>query len=55
VLWPQGFGGHFDWASALVALGAAVALFRFKVGVMPLLAACALIGLALTALPGLIR
>jgi len=55
VLWPQGFGGYFDWASALVALGAAVALFRFKVGVMPLLAACALIGLALTAMPGLIR
>ncbi len=55
VLWPQGFGGHFDWASALVALGAAVALFRFKVGVMPLLAACALLGLALTALPGLLR
>lgn len=55
VLWPQGFGGHFDWASALVALGAAVALFRFKMGVMPLLAACALIGLALTVLPGLLR
>lgn len=47
VLWPQGFGGHFDGASAAITLGAAVALFRFKLGVMPLLAACALIGLAL--------
>ncbi|MBN8507586.1 MAG: chromate efflux transporter [Burkholderiales bacterium] len=48
VLWPQGFGGRFDIASALIALAAAVALFRFKVGVMPLLAACALAGLAIT-------
>jgi chromate transporter len=48
VLWPQGFGGRFDIVSALIALAAAVALFRFKVGVMPLLAACALAGLAVT-------
>jgi chromate transporter len=48
VLWPQGFGGHFDGVSALIALAAAVALFRFKLGVLPLLAACALAGLAVT-------
>ena len=48
VLWPQGLGGHFDLLSALIALAAAVALFRFKVGVMPLLAACAVAGLAVT-------
>jgi chromate transporter len=47
VLWPQGFGGAFDWASALIALGAAIALFRFKRGVMEVIAACALLGLAL--------
>jgi chromate transporter len=47
VLWPQGFGGSFDWVSALIGLAAAVALFRFKVGVMPLLAACAVVGLAI--------
>jgi chromate transporter len=46
VLWPQGFGGHFDAVSALIAAAAAVALFRFKVGVMPLLGVCALAGLA---------
>ncbi len=46
VLWPQGFGGRFDAVSAAIALAAAVALFRFKVGVMPLLAACAVAGLA---------
>ncbi len=44
VLWPQGFGGRFDAVSALIAVAAAVALFRFKVGVMPLLGACAAVG-----------
>jgi len=48
VLWPQGFGGRFDGLSALIALAAIVALFRFKVGVLPLLAACAAAGLAWT-------
>ena len=48
VLWPQGFGGPFSAASALITLAAAVALFRFKVGVIPLLGACALAGLVLT-------
>ena len=47
VLWPQGFGGRFEAASALIAVAAAVALFRFKVGVIPLLGACAAAGLAL--------
>ena len=46
VLWPQGFEGTFDWPSALIALAAAVALFRFKRGVIQVLAACALAGLA---------
>jgi chromate transporter len=46
VLWPKGFGGAFDVISALIAVAAAIALFRFKIGVMPLLGACALIGLA---------
>ena len=50
VLWPQGFGGHFDVISAAIAAVAAVALFRFKVGVMPLLGACAAIGLSVTLL-----
>ena len=48
VLWPQGFGARFDALSAVIVVAAAVALFRFKVGVMPLLAACAALGLALT-------
>ncbi|KQY80164.1 MULTISPECIES: chromate efflux transporter [Roseateles] len=52
VLWPDGWAGRFDWASALIAIGAGVALFRFKLGVMPLLALCALVGLAVTQLAG---
>jgi chromate transporter len=46
VLWPLGPGGPFDGASALIAALAAVALFRFKLGVLPVLAGCALAGLA---------
>lgn len=45
VLWPRGLSGRFDALSAAIALAAAVALFRFKIGVLPLLAVCAAIGL----------
>ena len=45
VLWPQGFSGSFDWPSALIALAAAVALLKFKRGVIETIAACALVGL----------
>ena len=46
VLWPQGFGGTLRWVSALIALAAAMALFRFKRNVIDVIAACAVIGLA---------
>ena len=46
VFWPQGFADRFDWPSALIALAAAVALFRFKRGVMETIVGCALVGLA---------
>ncbi len=45
VLWPQGWAGPFDGVSALIAVTAALALFRFKLGVLPLLAVCAGAGL----------
>ena len=48
VWWPQGFAGTFDALSALITLAAAVALFRFKTGVLPLLGACAATGLLIT-------
>ncbi len=46
VLWPKGFAGTFDLVSALIALAATVALFRYKRGVIEVIAACAVIGLA---------
>lgn len=48
VLWPKGFDGYFDFASLLIGAAAALALFRFKVGVMQLLAGSAIAGLAVS-------
>jgi len=50
VLWPQGWGGAFDGVSALIALGAAIALFRFKINVIHVIGACAVAGFALKTL-----
>ncbi|WP_292992925.1 chromate efflux transporter [Nitrosomonas sp.] len=50
VLWPNGFEGTFDWISALIALGAAAALLRFKGNVIHVIAACAVVGLILKTL-----
>ncbi|MEC5396228.1 chromate efflux transporter [Uliginosibacterium sp. H1] len=50
VLWPQGFSGRFDWPSALIALGAAIALFRFKLNVIHVIVACGLVGLVVKTL-----
>ncbi|MDM0112765.1 chromate efflux transporter [Variovorax sp. J22R133] len=44
VLWPKGFAGAFEWASALIGVAAAVALFRFKAGVIPVIVAAGLLG-----------
>ena len=45
VLWPQGFEGNFEWFSALIGVAAFVALFRFKLGIVSVIGACALFGL----------
>jgi chromate transporter len=47
VLWPQGFGGRFDVVAAALGAAAAVALFRYKVGVLRLILACGAAGLVL--------
>jgi chromate transporter len=44
VWWPTGFDGPFDAPSAALTVLAALALFRFKVGVVPLIAVCAVAG-----------
>jgi chromate transporter len=48
VLWPNGIGGEFDWISMLIGIAAGFALFRIKAGVIPVIGACALAGLAVT-------
>ncbi|MBK9395210.1 MAG: chromate efflux transporter [Uliginosibacterium sp.] len=45
VFWPQGFAAALDWAAIALALGAAVALLRYRCKVLGVLAACALAGL----------
>ncbi len=52
VFWPQGFDGRFDVMSFGIAMAAGIALFRFKVGVMSVLAGSAIVGLALSWWPG---
>lgn len=49
VLWPAAtpyapFAGTFEWFSALVGVAAFVALWRFKIGVIPVIGACAAAG-----------
>lgn len=44
VFWPQGFTGRFDAIAALIGLTALLALLRYKVGVIPVIAACGTAG-----------
>ncbi len=47
VFWPQGFEGRFDGIAALIGAAALLALFRYKAGVIPVIAACGVAGLLL--------
>jgi len=47
VFWPHGFAGRFDGIAALIGAGALLALFRYKLGVVPVIAVCGAAGLAL--------
>lgn len=44
VFWPAGVEGSVDWVSVAIALAAAVALLRYKVGVTYVIAGCAWMG-----------
>jgi chromate transporter len=46
VFWPTGFGHSVDWPSIVLAAIATVAIFRFKVGVIPVILACGILGMA---------
>jgi len=55
VLWPAGtdaepFAGHFEWFSLLITVAAFVALWRYKIGIIPVIGASALAGLAFSVL-----
>ena len=50
VLWPKGLTAGLDWISLLIGVAAALALFRFKVGMIPLIGTCGLAGMALSLL-----
>ena len=45
LLWPAGWDGGLDGPSAVLALAAALALWRFKRSVMEVIAVCAAVGL----------
>lgn len=45
VLWPQGFDAAFEWFSALLGLAAFIALFKYKIGIVQVIAASAVFGL----------
>jgi chromate transporter len=53
VLWPQAseaqpFAGTFQWFYALISVVAFVALWKYRMDIMKVLGACALIGLGHT-------
>jgi len=50
VLWPKGFSGAFEWLSAVLALAATIALFRYKRRVIEVIAASAVLGFLLKAM-----
>lgn len=51
VLWPQGYGANFEWPSLIIGAAAFVALFKYKVGIVQVIGACAIAGLAYSFLP----
>ncbi len=52
VLLPAGPEGHFEWPLAIIGTAALVALFRFRLGIIPTIAACGIAGLIVRLLAG---
>ena len=55
VLWPEAtqaapFAGRFEWFSLLITVAAFAALWRYRVGIIPVIGACAVAGLAYSSL-----
>jgi chromate transporter len=47
VLWPAGFEGRFEWPLLALGTAALIALFRFRIGILAVIAGCGIAGLAL--------
>lgn len=45
VLWPKGFDAQFEWGALVIGIAALIALVRFKMGVVTVIIASALLGL----------
>ena len=45
VMWPQGLSAAVDWVAVMLALAAVIAIFRFKVGVIPVILVSGLFGM----------
>jgi chromate transporter len=45
VLWPEGFDGQLEWASAIIGAAACVALWGYRLGIIPVIAGCGAAGL----------
>jgi len=44
VLWPNGLEADFEWVSAVIGITAFIALFKYKIGIVKVIIACAAIG-----------
>ncbi len=58
VLWPRGsevapFSGAFEWPTLIIGIAAAIALFRYRLGIMPVIVGSGVLGLLYTAIAGL--
>lgn len=45
IFWPQGFSGSFDVLASLMTTTALLALFRYKIGIIPVIIVCGILGL----------
>ena len=52
VLFPAGPDGRFEWPLALIGCASLIALFRFRLGIIPTIAACGVAGLMVRLLAG---
>lgn len=46
VFWLTGFAGSMDWASVIITLMAFIAIYRFKVNIIPVILSCGVLGMA---------